>query len=160
MLTSGDFASIGECMVELAPTADGLYRQGFAGDTLNTAWYVRALTGQGGRKVRYVSAVGMDALGIARHLGADDAGRIAVVRRAAQATNAAVRLEFDLKGAGRRTIMRTGRSGEAGGGIHGVVSDCWRPTIREDENAVPRKFVIEQRRFLPASPRKRGAAHA
>ncbi len=61
-LASGDFASIGECMVELSPTGDGLYRQGFAGDTLNTAWYVRALTSQAGRKVRYVSAVGSDAL--------------------------------------------------------------------------------------------------
>lgn len=61
-LASGDFASIGECMVELSPTGDGLYRQGFAGDTLNTAWYVRALVSQVGRKVRYVSAVGTDAL--------------------------------------------------------------------------------------------------
>ncbi|MCM5555935.1 sugar kinase [Pleomorphomonas sp. NRKKF1] len=49
-------------MVELSPTGDGLYRQGFAGDTLNTAWYVRALTSGNGRKVRYVSAVGSDAL--------------------------------------------------------------------------------------------------
>ena len=61
-LASGDFASIGECMVELAPTGEGLYRQGFAGDTLNTAWYVLGLTSQGARKVRYVSAVGTDAL--------------------------------------------------------------------------------------------------
>ncbi len=62
MLTLGDFASIGECMVELAPTGDGLFRQGFAGDTLNTAWYVRGLTRRGTRKVRYVSAIGTDAL--------------------------------------------------------------------------------------------------
>ena len=62
MLTSGDFASLGECMVELAPTGEGLYQQGFAGDTLNTAWYVRGLTEKGARKVRYVSAVGTDAL--------------------------------------------------------------------------------------------------
>jgi 2-dehydro-3-deoxygluconokinase len=74
MLTSGDFASIGECMVELAPTADGLYRQGFAGDTLNTAWYVRGLTGEGGRKVRYVSAVGTDALSEAMLGFLSDAG--------------------------------------------------------------------------------------
>ena len=53
---------MGECMVELAPTGDGLYRQGFAGDTLNTAWYVRGLTSAGPHKVRYVSAVGTDAL--------------------------------------------------------------------------------------------------
>lgn len=59
---AGDIASIGECMVEMAPDADGLYRQGFAGDTLNTAWYIRALTSPERRKVRYVSAVGTDAL--------------------------------------------------------------------------------------------------
>ena len=32
---------VGECMVELAPAGDGLYRRGFAGDTFNTAWYLR-----------------------------------------------------------------------------------------------------------------------
>lgn len=52
-------ACIGECMVELSPAGDGLLRQGFAGDTFNTAVYLRALTGQ---PVRYVSAVGQDAL--------------------------------------------------------------------------------------------------
>lgn len=51
--------AIGEAMVELAPAGPGLFRQGFAGDTLNTAWYLAALTGQ---KVRYLSAVGDDPL--------------------------------------------------------------------------------------------------
>jgi 2-dehydro-3-deoxygluconokinase len=37
------FLAIGECMVELAQTADGTYRRGFAGDTFNTAWYARRL---------------------------------------------------------------------------------------------------------------------
>lgn len=55
------FASIGECMVELSAAGQGLYRRGFAGDTLNTAWYVRALTPPD-VTVRYVSAVGTDAL--------------------------------------------------------------------------------------------------
>lgn len=36
------FLSIGECMIEMAPVEGGLYRKGFAGDTLNTAWYARA----------------------------------------------------------------------------------------------------------------------
>lgn len=63
MNIGGDVASIGECMVEMAPAADdGLYRQGFAGDTLNTAWYMRALTSPDRRKVRYISAVGTDVL--------------------------------------------------------------------------------------------------
>lgn len=39
------FLSIGECMVEMAMTGDGLYRQGFAGDTFNTAWYARRALG-------------------------------------------------------------------------------------------------------------------
>lgn len=56
------FASIGECMVELAPQADGLYRRGFAGDTLNTAWYLRALLGSRQSLVKYVTGVGTDAL--------------------------------------------------------------------------------------------------
>lgn len=38
----GRFLSIGECMVELSQAGDGLLRKGFAGDTLNTAWYARA----------------------------------------------------------------------------------------------------------------------
>ena len=40
MSTPKTIVSIGECMVELASAGDGLYRRGFAGDTLNTAWYL------------------------------------------------------------------------------------------------------------------------
>lgn len=58
-------ASIGECMVELSPetqTGDApMFRQGFAGDTLNTAWYLRALLPET-CGVRYVTAVGEDAI--------------------------------------------------------------------------------------------------
>lgn len=57
--------SIGECLVELSPeTGPGnaqVFRQGFAGDTLNTAWYLRALM-PGKCRVRYVTAVGQDDL--------------------------------------------------------------------------------------------------
>lgn len=56
------FASIGECMVELSGAGDGLYRRGFAGDTLNTAWGVRGLSPDDAVSVRYVSRVGTDAL--------------------------------------------------------------------------------------------------
>lgn len=53
---------IGEAMVEMAPSAAaGDYRMGFAGDTLNTAWYLRrSLAKDWG--VEYVSAVGQDAV--------------------------------------------------------------------------------------------------
>jgi 2-dehydro-3-deoxygluconokinase len=34
---------IGECMVEFSPKGNGDYKLGFAGDTFNTAWYLRHL---------------------------------------------------------------------------------------------------------------------
>ena len=57
--------------------------------------------------------VGMvDALGVARDLGADDAGCVVVVRGAAHAADG-VRIEhFDFERAGRGAIVR------AGGGAH------------------------------------------
>lgn len=51
---------IGECMVEMAPLeTPGTYRMGFAGDTLNTAWYLAKLLGDRAR-VDYFTAVGTD----------------------------------------------------------------------------------------------------
>jgi len=53
------FASIGECMVEMAPaSAQNMFKMGFAGDTLNTAWYVKALAPEW--QTRYISRVGKD----------------------------------------------------------------------------------------------------
>lgn len=55
------FVSLGECMVELAPAAvPGDFRQGFAGDTFNTAWYAARLRPDWA--VDYVTAVGRDAM--------------------------------------------------------------------------------------------------
>ena len=59
---SKTFISVGECMAELQATDDGLYRLGFAGDTLNTAWYMRALTRAESVTVDYATAVGTDQL--------------------------------------------------------------------------------------------------
>jgi 2-dehydro-3-deoxygluconokinase len=53
------FVSIGECMVEMSGGEDRTYRLGFAGDTLNTAWYARALLGADWQ-VDYVTALGDD----------------------------------------------------------------------------------------------------
>lgn len=53
-------ASIGECMIELSGAGDQLWRLGFAGDTFNTAWALRALSGEGDT-VDYVTAFGDDA---------------------------------------------------------------------------------------------------
>ena len=52
--------AIGECMVEMAPLATaGEFRQGYAGDTLNTAWYLRRLLSVD-NQIDYFTAVGID----------------------------------------------------------------------------------------------------
>jgi len=60
-----NFLAIGECMVEMAPTGAGTYRLGFAGDTLNTAWYARRILPAGGPEgwdVSYLTGVGRDSV--------------------------------------------------------------------------------------------------
>jgi 2-dehydro-3-deoxygluconokinase len=66
-------ASIGECMIELAPQGADQYRQGFAGDSYNTAYYLQRLLGDRA-SVSYVTALGDDRLSAAmcRHFA--DAG--------------------------------------------------------------------------------------
>lgn len=54
------FASVGECMIELSGQNDMQWHMGFAGDTLNTAWYVRALM-HPEFIVDYITAFGDDA---------------------------------------------------------------------------------------------------
>jgi 2-dehydro-3-deoxygluconokinase len=53
------FVSIGECMIEMSGGAERQYRMGFAGDTLNTSWYARALLPDDW-SVEYVTALGDD----------------------------------------------------------------------------------------------------
>ena len=53
--------ALGECMVELAPVGQNLYRRSFAGDTFNTAWYLRRLL-PAGWTVAYGSCIGTDAI--------------------------------------------------------------------------------------------------
>src|SRR5712672_2579834 len=50
----------------------------------------------------------MHPLGVARHLGADHALRVAVVGSGAHASDGALVEDLDLERAGRRTIMRAG----------------------------------------------------
>jgi 2-dehydro-3-deoxygluconokinase len=50
---------IGEAMVEFAPVPGGLFKQGFAGDTLNTCWYLRRMLPDI-YDVAYVTRVGND----------------------------------------------------------------------------------------------------
>ena len=54
------FLSIGECMLEFAKDAAGGWRLGFAGDTLNTAWYFRAAAPESGWEVDYFTRLGTD----------------------------------------------------------------------------------------------------
>lgn len=53
--------SIGECMVEMAPRADGGYSRNFAGDTFNTVWYMRQLL-PAEQAVDYCSGAGSDGI--------------------------------------------------------------------------------------------------
>ncbi|MBP3124687.1 sugar kinase [Thalassospira sp. ER-Se-21-Dark] len=61
MKTSNKVLCIGECMVELSPAETGLWQQGFAGDTMNTAWYLRQLFDESWN-VEYFTALGQDRL--------------------------------------------------------------------------------------------------
>lgn len=58
-MTVGGIASIGECMLELSAKGGQDWRMGFAGDTLNTLWALRALTDVD-RPTSYISAFGDD----------------------------------------------------------------------------------------------------
>lgn len=51
-------AAIGECMLELSGQAGSTWRMGFAGDTFNTLWTIRALSSS--HEIDYVSAFGDD----------------------------------------------------------------------------------------------------
>ncbi|MEQ1771566.1 MAG: sugar kinase [Devosia sp.] len=53
------FVSVGECMIEMSGGEEGTYRLGYAGDTLNTAWYARARLPKDW-DVDYVTALGDD----------------------------------------------------------------------------------------------------
>lgn len=61
MRATGGVLSIGECMVEFFDRGDGCWQRGFAGDTLNVAWSLRALLPED-VPVGYVTRVGHDAV--------------------------------------------------------------------------------------------------
>lgn len=54
------FLSVGECMIEMAALENGDFRLGFAGDTMNTAWYVRACLPRDLWNVGYFTRLGED----------------------------------------------------------------------------------------------------
>lgn len=54
------FLSIGECMIEMSRNDAGDWNMGFAGDTLNTAWYARACLPAAAWRVDYFTRLGED----------------------------------------------------------------------------------------------------
>lgn len=64
---------MGECMVELAPEGNGLFRQGFAGDSFNTAWALRDICPVDWQ-IGYATALGDDPLSARMHRFIADAG--------------------------------------------------------------------------------------
>ena len=56
-----NFVSIGECMLELLSIKKNLFKSGFAGDTLNTAWYARAVFSKSW-SVSFATKLGRDEL--------------------------------------------------------------------------------------------------
>lgn len=67
------FVSIGECMIEMSGGEGGMYKLGYAGDTLNTAWYMRALLPEDWQ-VDYVTALGDDLYSGQMHAFLEKAG--------------------------------------------------------------------------------------
>lgn len=58
-MTQTSVACIGECMIELSGEEGSTWQMGFAGDTFNTAWAMRALLGEDS-PVDFVTAFGDD----------------------------------------------------------------------------------------------------
>lgn len=82
----GSILAIGECMVELAPRGDETYNRNFAGDTFNSAWYLKRVL-PAGWQVAYSSAVGTDTISDQMLAFMDCAGiDTAMVRRIADRT--------------------------------------------------------------------------
>ncbi len=59
-MPSSRVACLGECMIELREQAPGVLAQGFAGDTYNTAVYLRRLVPADVMQIDYATAVGDD----------------------------------------------------------------------------------------------------
>ena len=93
-------ASLGECMIEFSQSADGSFRRGFGGDTLNTALYLARL----GIDTSYVTALGDDGLSEEMLAAWRDEGiRTELVIRAAGRLPGLYMIERDARG--ERTFL-------------------------------------------------------
>jgi 2-dehydro-3-deoxygluconokinase len=100
MKVASKVASLGECMVEFSQSANGSFRRGFGGDTLNTAVYLARL----GIDTSYVTALGDDALSEAMLDAWRDEGiKTDLVTRAAGRLPGLYMIERDARG--ERTFL-------------------------------------------------------
>ena len=122
------------------------------GDALELAGALRALAAQ-----RVHQSVGMmDALGIARDLGADDAGRVGVVLGAVNAPDLVVAQQLHVERAGRRAIVRTDRMAysDLGVSVHAASGARGRCSTLDEisANAKERGVAVMSQGFEPATP--------
>ncbi len=119
-------AAIGECMMEFSPRGDGLYRLGYAGDTLNTAVYLARL----GVAVDYVTALGDDRFsdqmiaawkeeGVGTELVARVAGRLPGMYLIDVDPSGERRFHYWREGAPVRELLRLPEAGRIAGALEG-----------------------------------------
>ena len=90
---------LGECMIELRAHAPGLLAQGFAGDTYNTAVYLKRLDTQQRLRVHYATGVGSDGFADAMLEAWQDEGIEAdLVRRIADRSTGLYSIRTDARG--------------------------------------------------------------
>lgn len=73
MTISKRLVSIGECMIEMSPKRSGDFSMSFAGDTFNTAWYLRKLLPEDWQ-VDYLTCTGQDVISTRMIAFMQDAG--------------------------------------------------------------------------------------
>ncbi|MBO6637213.1 MAG: sugar kinase [Roseitalea sp.] len=94
--------SIGECMIELSGRSGARWTQGFAGDTLNTLWYLRALLPDDAA-ADYVTAFGDDPFS-AEQIAFLSANRIGIAQSPTIAGKAPGLYAIALDDAGERSF--------------------------------------------------------
>lgn len=99
--------SFGECMLELQGEAFGTMRQGFGGDTLNTAVYLARCARPGRLSVSYATALGDDPLSDGlRHRWHDEGLQTSLVRRLPGRLPGLYLIEVDAAGERRFNYWR------------------------------------------------------
>jgi len=99
--------AIGEAMVEFSRRDDGLWQQGFAGDTLNVLWAMRAMLPPETATVSYVTRIGTDPVSSAFRIFLDHAGiDTGLIGAETDRTLGLYTIETDAEGERRFTYWR------------------------------------------------------